>query len=240
MTRRERLEARAERRRAWAESREAKSDAAYSGAREIADGIPFGQPILVGHHSEGRARRDQARIERGMAAAVENDRAAADHRSAADGIDRQLATSVFSDDEDAPDRLRERIAALEAQRDRIKAYNASCRKGARNVELLDEAQREDILSIAQHAAYQLGRHGEFPSYALSNLGGRIRDQKKRLERIERDREQAANGQRGAGRAMLSRYAGSCPDCGGDIARGDAILWYRVTREAVHQTCPAAS
>jgi hypothetical protein len=34
--------------------------------------IPFGQPILVGHHSEGRARRDQGRIESGMRAGVES------------------------------------------------------------------------------------------------------------------------------------------------------------------------
>ena len=32
----------------------------------IADNIPFGQPILVGHHSERRARRDAERIQDGM------------------------------------------------------------------------------------------------------------------------------------------------------------------------------
>jgi predicted RNA methylase len=36
----------------------------------IADNIPLGQPILVGHHSEKRARRDAARIENGMRKAV--------------------------------------------------------------------------------------------------------------------------------------------------------------------------
>lgn len=31
-------------------------------AHEMASAIPFGQPILVGHHSEGRDRRYRARI----------------------------------------------------------------------------------------------------------------------------------------------------------------------------------
>lgn len=52
MTRRERLERRAERRREWAESRDRKSAAAFESARKLTDGIPLGQPILVGHHSE--------------------------------------------------------------------------------------------------------------------------------------------------------------------------------------------
>ncbi|GAB3757469.1 hypothetical protein GCM10027599_23610 [Yimella radicis] len=43
---------------------------AYDGVRQIADQIPFGQPILVGHHSEARARRDQGRMHRGMDKAV--------------------------------------------------------------------------------------------------------------------------------------------------------------------------
>lgn len=36
----------------------------------LADGIPLGQPILVGHHSERRARKDAQRIENGMRKAV--------------------------------------------------------------------------------------------------------------------------------------------------------------------------
>ena len=36
----------------------------------IADNIPFGQPILIGHHSEKRARRDKEKIDNGMRKAV--------------------------------------------------------------------------------------------------------------------------------------------------------------------------
>ena len=52
--RKERLEGAADRARSDAERAFASSD-------RIADAIPLGQPILVGHHSEGHHRRDIAR-----------------------------------------------------------------------------------------------------------------------------------------------------------------------------------
>jgi hypothetical protein len=36
--------------------------------------------------------------------------------------------------------------------------------------------------------------------------------------------------------MESRYPGTCADCGGDISRGEPIIWYRLTREATHAEC----
>lgn len=50
---------------AKAERRTVQGEASIGRAREIGSHIPFGQPILVGHHSEGRHRRDLARINRG-------------------------------------------------------------------------------------------------------------------------------------------------------------------------------
>ncbi|HDY6823612.1 TPA: DUF3560 domain-containing protein, partial [Pseudomonas aeruginosa] len=38
------------------------SGALYQRAKTMASAIPFGQPILVGHHSEGRDRRYRDRI----------------------------------------------------------------------------------------------------------------------------------------------------------------------------------
>ena len=43
----------------------------FGTARKIGDAIPFGQPILVGHHSEKHARSDAARIDNNMRAGVE-------------------------------------------------------------------------------------------------------------------------------------------------------------------------
>lgn len=42
------------------------SSSQYQRAHEIGSHIPFGQPILVGHHSEGRHRRDLDKIDNAM------------------------------------------------------------------------------------------------------------------------------------------------------------------------------
>jgi len=190
MTTRERKERKAERRRAWAESRRRQAAVARAGASAIADGIPFGQPILVGHHSEAHARRDQDRIHAGFRAGHEHDQMAQHHEDQAVGIEQQLDSSIYSDDVDAHERLRERIARLEAERDRVKAYNASCRKGARDLSVLDEGQQGNLLSVARHCPYQLGKRGEFPGYHLTNLGARIRTDKKRLAALGEARTSA--------------------------------------------------
>lgn len=103
MTRRERLEARLDRRREWAVKVEHRATAAFEGVHRIADNIPLGQPILVGHHSERRHRRDIDRINAGMSRGVEEQNLAERHDSKAGGIERALDSSIFSDDSDAPD-----------------------------------------------------------------------------------------------------------------------------------------
>ncbi|MCC7376975.1 MAG: DUF3560 domain-containing protein [Verrucomicrobiales bacterium] len=66
----ERAEERADRFREYNHNRLAEANAAHSHVASISDGIPLGQPILVGHHSEARARRDAERIQSGMRKAV--------------------------------------------------------------------------------------------------------------------------------------------------------------------------
>jgi hypothetical protein len=224
MTRRERLERKAEKRRDWAGSAAAKSDAAHDRVNAIADGIPFGQPILVGHHSERHARRDQARMESGMSAAIELGRKADRHAAAADGIDRALATSIFSDDEDAVEQLHAKVERLEAQRAEMKAANAKYRS-------------EHKAELAAMGPYERSQAIPYPSYSLTNLGATIRNAKQRADQLEREKAMVAAGDRGHGRTMESRYRGTCADCGGEIDRGDSIIWYRLTREATHAECP---
>jgi protein-L-isoaspartate O-methyltransferase len=72
----ERAEAKAERLENLSERKQKEADHARAAVSAIADNIPFGQPILVGHHSERHARKDAARIENGMRRAVERWKAA--------------------------------------------------------------------------------------------------------------------------------------------------------------------
>jgi|SRR5664279_616218 len=55
----------------------------YERSRALADRIPFGQPILVGHHSQARAERDASRIRRDMDLAVTHSESAEETREAA-------------------------------------------------------------------------------------------------------------------------------------------------------------
>lgn len=66
----ERAEDRAERFTDYSESRAEDAECARKAVFAIADGIPFGQPILVGHHSEKHARKDAEKIHNGMGRAV--------------------------------------------------------------------------------------------------------------------------------------------------------------------------
>lgn len=182
-TYRERREARAERLREWADKREAKAETAHATASRMGEAIPFGQPILVGHYSEGRDRNYRARMVGQMDRAVEHGRKAREFDSRAAGIDAQLATSIYSDDPDAIDALRARIAGLEAERARIKAYNATCRKGAPDLSILDDAQRASLASVQKHTPYN-SKGGAFPAYALSNLSGNIKRNRDRLAQLE--------------------------------------------------------
>jgi uncharacterized protein DUF3560 len=223
MTRRERLEKRAEKRREWADSAAKKADAAHERVHQIADGIPFGQPILVGHHSERRARKDQERMHSGMRTSVDESRKAERHEQVADSIERQLATTIFSDDEDAVEALRAKAARLEEERDRMKQANA-------------DFKRAHKAELAAMTPYERSQAVPYPSYSLSNLGARIRDAKKRADQVEREQALRDAGVRAGGRVMLSRYPGECGECGGGIERGESIIWYRTTREALHAEC----
>ena len=47
-----------------------------------------------------------------------------------------------------------------------------------------ENQRHGLAVTRKAASFQLGKHGEFPAYALSNLSGNIAKQRQRLAEME--------------------------------------------------------
>lgn len=178
MNYRERREAKADRLREWADKREAKAQATREKVDQIADMIPFGQPILVGHHSEGRHRRDADRIHNGMRKSIEDQRKAEEFRRRADSIEKAAEKSIYSDDADAVVKLRERIAELEAERDVKKEANQLARKGVSPNEwgLSDELAEEAVNNFKHWPG---GTEIPFPD--LKNLSANIRRNKKRLE-----------------------------------------------------------
>lgn len=200
-TKRERLERRLEKRQEWAEGREAKASASFDRAHQLAQMIPLGQPILVGHHSERGHRAHIAKIEAAGFGGVAHSKMASKHSQAASGIEDQLARSIFDDDPDAIDQLKVRIEALEAKREGYKAFN-----------LAQKAKGEKIL----------------PSYVLSNLGAEIRRNKQRLERLEK--QQAPDYEERPRFLYSVRYAGTCRKCGKAIEKGAQALYFKLAQE----------
>lgn len=65
-----RAEERAERFENYSEKRLDEAESTHKSVQTLANGIPLGQPILVGHHSERHARKDAEKIDNGMRKAV--------------------------------------------------------------------------------------------------------------------------------------------------------------------------
>ena len=180
-TTRERLENRLEQREDWAEGRERKGSESWEASRKAVEGIPLGQPILVGHHSEARHRKAVKTSHDKASQAVEHFNMAQKHGQAADTIERNLARSIYDDDVDAVEALTERVQTLEAQRERIKDINRRIRKGESLDSMeLTSGEKADLLAAAQFN----GTKG-YPSYHLQNLGGNIKRNRDRLAKIKR-------------------------------------------------------
>lgn len=128
----ERAEERAERFEEYSDRRADDAGRAHQAVKELTDYIPLGQPILVGHHSERRARKDAERIENGMRKAVKMWETSQYWERRARGAIRAAKYK------ERPDVRARRIKGLEADRrkqERNKEHAAKCLK-AWNIEPL--------------------------------------------------------------------------------------------------------
>jgi hypothetical protein len=216
---RDRRLAKAERLREWADKREDKARADLEANKPYEGDIAFAtQPGRIIERERVIARSERA---------FANADKASEFRSRADEIEAQAERAIYSDDEDAVERLEERIEQLVAERERIKAYNASCRKGQRDVSLLDERQQATLASVAKYSGYQLGKNGAAPAYWTANLSGNISRQRKRLAEIKG----LADGTMVEfGRLLTVRYQGTCRDCGRVIEKGEQARYFRRAKE----------
>jgi hypothetical protein len=129
---------------------EAREAAAQAGA--IADRIPMGQPILVGHHSERRHRRDLDRIDRNMCKASEAAGEADDLRRRA----AKVGSTISAEDPDAADKLEAKLADLEASREAMKAVNDAYRRGGWDAVRVKGLMTEEQIAETRRVARRLG------------------------------------------------------------------------------------
>jgi hypothetical protein len=172
--------ARIERMRAKAARLESAAAAAHAQARAVGDAIPMGQPILIGHHSQRRHERDLERMRRSFGKSVTLASEAEQLARRADRAER--STTVSSDDPEATDKLREKLATLNANRERMRAANAAIRAGGDVVGALG------ALGFRESDAKKLlerdfaGRIG-FPDYALRNAAGEATRLERRIREL---------------------------------------------------------
>jgi len=160
------------------------AETAHGAATRIWDAIPMGQPILVGHHSERRHRRDLSKADRAMRRSVEADKRSKElaGRAAAVG-----SAGISSDDPDAVRKLRQQLDKLGKEQERMTRANGAIRRNAKAgaaaqatalIALGFSPKSAELLLQADSA----GRVG-FPDYAISNNGANIRRIKKRITEL---------------------------------------------------------
>ncbi len=157
------------------------ASATIARADQMASVIPFGQPILVGHHSEKRDRNYRDKIHRTFSRGY-------DTLKEAERLERRATAAensdaIFSDDPNAVEKLREKAADLEKLRARAKEINRAVRskqpKAA--LEALGLTEKQIANALTPDFAGRLG----VPSYVLTNTGSEIRRIRERIAQIER-------------------------------------------------------
>lgn len=169
--RKDRLETAASKARGEATSRFATADKMF-------DAIPFGQPILVGHHSERGDRAYRGRAAAHMDKACEASKRADELASRAASVGKG---GVSSDDPDAVTKLRAQVAKCEKDQATYATINRHVRKGDR--EGLADAtgySAETIAKLFEPDAF--GRVG-IPSYVTTNNAANIRRLKTRIAEL---------------------------------------------------------
>lgn len=116
----QKIEAKRERFACLATRKSELSSTLYKKANGMMQFIPFGQPILVGHHSEKRGRAFRARIGSNMERSIEEAKKADYYAEKAASYGTH---GISSDDPEAISKIKAEVAALEADQTMMKAKN---------------------------------------------------------------------------------------------------------------------
>lgn len=153
---------------ARAASLTAKANAAFAASDRATAGIECGQPILVGHHSEGRHRRALERSHAAMSRGVEASKTAKRHASLAES---SRGAGVRIADDDAVAALEAKLAEAVARHEALKAKGLggfSLTNSSANVRRLKARVAEAKAFVTQPAAAI-----EIPGVGVDYDDGRI-------------------------------------------------------------------
>lgn len=156
-------------------------------ASQMASAIPMGQPILIGHHSEQRDRRNRSQLHNTFGKSVEANRKAGYYADKAECIANNKAIS--SDDPQAIEKLEAKLATLKNLQEFMKAANKYIKKQDKDAFLKLEYGGEDLW--LQLNTPDCMKDNGFPQYKLSNNDANIRRIEERLAGLKRQADSTA-------------------------------------------------
>ena len=165
----------------------AEADSLYKTAKDMSSFIPFGQPILVGHHSEKGDRRYREKIHNKFGKSFEKRETAEYYTQKAKII--QNNDAIFSDDPEALQKLQEKLKALQGSQEFMKGAN-KCIKKKDNAAFLKLPFATDHLWEQLNTPDYMGRIG-FAAYSLTNNNANIRNIEKRIAQLKQQESRVA-------------------------------------------------
>lgn len=167
-----------------AERAHQESSAAYKRAYQMQEQIPLGQPILVGHHSEGRHRRHLEKIDNAYRRGNEENKKAEHYENRIDAA--QGNGVISSDDPAAVVKLKEKLAEAQKLQDDLKQANKIIRQEPKYKSTPKKLAALISLGMSGKYASRIFAGGGInivPDYSLRNNNARISSMKKRLARL---------------------------------------------------------
>lgn len=204
MTRRERLERKAELRRDWADKRRSKASAEFAKGDPYRGDVAFNtQPGHIPERARVIAAADRGHVHAQMAS---------HHNSKADGLERALERSIFSDDEDAIAQLESRMDELTRIAEHNTMVNAAYRKakGESPAEKLGhlvgtgQITEQEALKLAKDFAVCPYNKQPYPSYVNANLRKRIATDRDRIKTIRARAEKVTEAEAAGGVTIVDR------------------------------------
>ncbi|MDE7329687.1 MAG: DUF3560 domain-containing protein [Clostridia bacterium] len=180
----ERRQERIDRLNGAAEKARADSTRLMQESHDLVDGIPFGQPILMGRGS--RTTADINRREKSwnkIGAAVEADKKADYYENRAEAAENN--TAISSDDPNSIEKLQAKIDELKKEQTIAKALNAHYRKNKTckgfvcGDYVMTDERAEKLDKSLENSLY----HIPYPPYSLTSINQRIKAAEDRIAKI---------------------------------------------------------
>lgn len=169
----------------------AESHEQYNTFKKMADVIPMGQPILVGHYSEKSDRAYRGRMTGHMDKSIELSKKAEYYQQKAESVGQG---GISGYDPDAITKLKEKLDKLKESQERAKAANKALRlkDTAKGDERLKEQgySDEEIKKLREPDCFG---HIGYASYMLSNNNANIRRIEKRIKQLEAAKDHDGEG-----------------------------------------------